>query len=63
VTARSEFGDYTAEYRQEGQELVVVRTMIGRDGLEPPEKIAALVSWLRAVAKDDVKYIVLERTT
>lgn len=61
VTAESEFGSYRAEYRQEGRDLVVVRRMTGRKGVEPPTKIGALVAWLRAVAKDDVKYIVLER--
>lgn len=61
VTAESEFGSYRAEYRQEGRDLVVVRRMAGRKGVEPPGKIGALVAWLRAVAKDDVTYIVLER--
>lgn len=61
VTAESEFGHYQAEYRQEGRELVIVRRMSGRKGTEPPAKIAALVAWLRAVAKDDVKYVILER--
>jgi transglutaminase-like putative cysteine protease len=61
VRAESEFGSYSAEYRQQGQELVIVRRMAGRKGVEPPEKIGALLAWLRAVAKDDVKYIVLER--
>jgi hypothetical protein len=61
VTAESEFGSYRAEYRQEGRELVIVRRMAGRTGVEPPEKIDALIAWLRGVAKDDVKYIVLER--
>lgn len=61
VTAESEFGSYRADYRQEGRDLVVVRRMAGRKGVEPPTKIAALVAWLRAVAKDDVKYVVLER--
>jgi hypothetical protein len=63
VAAKSEFGDYRAVYRQDAQELVITRTMVGREGVEPPEKITALIAWLRAVAKDDVKYIVLERTS
>ena len=61
VTAESEFGTYRAEYRQEGRDLVIVRRMAGRKGVEPPAKIGALVAWLRAVAKDDVKYVILER--
>jgi hypothetical protein len=61
VSAESEFGRYHAEYRQEGRELVVLRRMAGRTGVEPPTKIGALVDWLRAVAKDDVTYVVLEQ--
>lgn len=60
VAATSEFGAYTSEYRQDGRELRVTRRMVGRRGTEPPERIDALVAWLRAVARDDVKYIVLE---
>lgn len=60
VVAASPFGAYTAEYRQEGRDLRVTRRMSGRRGTEPPEQIAALVAWLHEVARDDVKYIVLE---
>jgi len=60
VTAASAFGAYSAEYRQEGRDLRVTRRMSGRRGTEPPEQIAALVAWLHEVARDDVKYIVLE---
>jgi len=60
VMAASAFGAYSAEYRQEGRDLRVTRRMSGRRGTEPPEQIAALVAWLHEVARDDVKYIVLE---
>ena len=60
VTATSVFGSYSAEYRQEGRNLHVVRRIAGRKGTEPPERIQALIDWLRQVARDDVKYIVLE---
>lgn len=60
VRATSDFGDYMAEYRQDGRELRVTRRMVGRRGTQPPERIGALVAWLREVARDDVKYIVLE---
>jgi hypothetical protein len=63
VTAVSEFGEYRAVYRQEGRDLVVVRTMAGRKGVEPPEKIAALIAWLKDIARDDVRYVVLERVS
>jgi len=29
--------------------------------VKPPEDVDALIEWLRAVAKDDVQYIVLQR--
>ncbi len=60
VAATSDFGSYAAEYRQEGRELHVTRRMIGRRGTAPPERIDALVAWLREVARDDARYIVLE---
>ncbi len=60
VTAASVFGVYRAEYRQEGQELRVTRHMSGRRGTQPPEQIDALIAWLRDVARDDVRYLVLE---
>ncbi len=60
IAASSEFGAYTSEYRQEGRELLVTRRMVGRRGTQPPDRIDALVAWLRAVARDDVKYLVLE---
>lgn len=60
VAEASAFGTYRAEYIQQGRELRVTRAMSGRKGVEPPERVDALVAWLRAVSKDDVKYIVLE---
>ena len=60
VKEASVFGSYSAEYVQDGRELRVTRRMTGRKGIEPPERVDALVAWLRAVSKDDVKYIVLE---
>jgi len=63
VTATSEFGSYTAEYSQNGRELRVVRRMAGHRGVKPPGDVDALIAWLRAVAKDDAVYIVLQRGT
>jgi transglutaminase-like putative cysteine protease len=60
VAATSDFGAYSAEYRQDGRELRVTRRMVGRRGTAPPERIDALVAWLREVARDDVRYLVLE---
>ncbi|MGH7671882.1 MAG: DUF3857 domain-containing transglutaminase family protein [Gemmatimonadales bacterium] len=60
VTESSAFGSYRAEYVQEGRELRVTRAMSGRKGVEPPTRVDALVAWLRAVSKDDAKYIVID---
>jgi transglutaminase-like putative cysteine protease len=60
VRAESDWGRYTSEYVQDGRELRVKRAISGTIGVEPPERITALVTWLKAVSADDVKYIVLE---
>jgi len=60
VAETSAFGSYSAEYVQEGRELRINRRMTGRKGIEPPDRVDALIAWLRAISKDDVKYIVLE---
>ncbi|MGH7568478.1 MAG: DUF3857 domain-containing protein [Gemmatimonadales bacterium] len=61
VAETSVFGTYSAVYAQEGRELRIRRRMAGRKGVEPPERVDALIAWLRAISKDDVKFIVLER--
>jgi len=60
LTETSAFGSYTAEYAQVGRELRITRRMAGRKGIEPPERVNALVAWLRAISKDDAKFIILE---
>jgi hypothetical protein len=60
VTEKSDFGSYSAEYAQDGRELRITRRMTGSKGTAPPERVDALVAWLRAISKDDVKFIVLE---
>jgi transglutaminase-like putative cysteine protease len=60
VTESSQFGDYTAEYAQNGAELRVTRRMSGHRGTAPPDSVDALISWLRAISKDNVKFIVLQ---
>ena len=60
VTERSTFGNYSAEYVQDGRELRVTRRMSGSKGVAPPDSVDALVTWLRAISKDDVKFLVLE---
>ena len=60
VTEASQFGTYRAQYVQNGRELQVTRRMTGARGTAPPDKIDELIAWLRAISKDDVKFIVLK---
>jgi hypothetical protein len=62
LDAPSAFGVYNAEYRQDGNELLVRRRRIGASGILPPEKLPDFIAWLRLVATDDTRLIVLERT-
>jgi hypothetical protein len=59
VDAASVFGRYRAHYEQTGRELLVQRSIVGSTGAQPPERIGQLIAWLRAINRDDVKYIVL----
>lgn len=60
VTATSVYGSYTAEYSQTGRELRVVKRISGARGTQPPQAIDALVDWLKAMSKDDARFVVLE---
>lgn len=59
ISEKSRFGEYSAEYVQNGRELRVTRRMLGTKGTAPPESVDSLIAWLRAISKDDVKFIVL----
>jgi uncharacterized protein DUF3857/transglutaminase superfamily protein len=59
MAEKSRFGEYSAEYVQDGRELRVTRRMLGTKGTAPPESVDSLIAWLRAISKDDVKFIVL----
>ena len=62
VSATSVYGSYSAEYAQNGRELVITRHLTGAaKGIEPPERVSALIEWLKSVAQDDAQYVVLER--
>lgn len=61
VDVKSEFGEYSAEYTQDGRELRIVRKMAGSKGVQPPSAKEALIEWLRAVSEDAVPYVVLEK--
>lgn len=60
LSETSPFGSYTAEYAQVGRELRITRHMTGRKGIEPPDRVDALIAWLRAISRDDAKFIILE---
>ena len=61
VVASSEFGSYATEYTQQGRELRITRDVTGAIGVQPPEKVSGLVSWLSAVGTDDAQVIVLTK--
>jgi hypothetical protein len=61
VEAASPFGVYRTTYRQDGDRLLVTRTVRGVRGVQPPNARDALTAWMRQVAKDDATVIVLEK--
>jgi transglutaminase-like putative cysteine protease len=60
VEAAGAFGSYAATYRQDGRVLRVVRRTRGARGIYPPGRVGDLLAFLRAVAQDDARYIVIE---
>jgi hypothetical protein len=61
VEAKGKWGSYTSRYDQQGTTLHIVRSLEGTRGIYPPEDLPDLTGWLRAVAQDDVAYLVIER--
>jgi hypothetical protein len=61
VSATSVFGSYTATYSQEGRDLVIARRIVGGSGIFMPTRVNELIGWLRAIGRDDTKFIVLEK--
>lgn len=61
VDASSEFGKYHSEYVQSGRDLVLKRTMTGAGGDYAPDQLKTMLEWLRKIATDDTKLIVLEK--
>ena len=61
VKATSRFGSYESTYGETNGVLHLRRQITGAIGVEPPDRLAALAAWMRAVAADDVKFIVLTR--
>jgi hypothetical protein len=60
VNVTGKWGSYIARYRQEGNTLQVYRRLEGARGVYPPAELPDLTAWLRAVAQDDVAYLIIE---
>ena len=61
VDASSEFGKYHSEYTQSGRELVLKRTITGAGGDYAPDQLKAMLAWMRKIATDDAKLIVIDK--
>lgn len=53
------FGVYRSHYAFEHGTLLLTREMTGARGIYPPSALPQLTAWLRAVAKDNVHFIVV----
>ncbi len=62
VTATSVFGDYRAEYSQEGRVLRITHNITGSKGVFPKEQYPELKAWLKSIAADNVDAIALLST-
>jgi hypothetical protein len=60
VSVRGKWGSYTARYTQEDRTLRLSRRLEGARGIYPPESVADLAAWFRAIGEDDVSYLVIE---
>ena len=60
VTATSVYGRYRSSYVQDGRTLTVQRLVEGARGVEPPDRVAQLIAFMRTIAQDDARLIVLE---
>ena len=60
VDASSEFGKYHSEYAQSGRDLVLKRTITGAGGNYSPDQLKTMLDWMRKIATDDAKLIVIE---
>lgn len=61
VDAVSRFGEYHSTYEQVGNELRLTRRFVGGRGIAPPDATQELIGWLRQLASDDVRYVVISR--
>ena len=62
VSVSGAFGTYASSYEQNGRELHIVRRMSGARGILPPDRVQDLLQFLRAVARDDARLLVLEHS-
>ena len=60
VKAESPFGNYSVHYEQRGREFDVTRTLSGARGVLPPDRIGELITWARAVATDNAKFVLIQ---
>jgi hypothetical protein len=60
VSVKGKWGTYVARYEQKGTTLLVSRRIEGARGVHPPEAVADLAAWLRAIGQDDVPYLIIE---
>jgi hypothetical protein len=60
--ATSVFGEYRAEYSQEGRVLRIAHSLTGAKAIYPKDRLAELRTWLKAIADDNVDSIVLMPT-
>jgi transglutaminase-like putative cysteine protease len=63
IDIKTDFGSLRMEYIQRGRELIVRRLRTGAEGVLPPSRAADLLGYFKAIAKDDVKFIVLTTGT
>ncbi len=54
------YGFYSSSYTQEGRVLLLERRGHGARGIQPPDKVADLIGFLRAIAQDDARLIIVE---
>jgi hypothetical protein len=60
VHARSVFGEFDSEYAQDGRVVALRRKMVGARGVYPPQRIGELTAWMRAMAQEDTRFVVID---
>jgi Transglutaminase-like superfamily len=60
VRVSGAYGVYASSYAQDGRQLRIERSGRGVRGIQPPDKVADLVTFLRAIARDDARLILID---